>query len=89
MPRVSPRAQSRLWITALVFLMVQAITFGVPTILTLAFAEEAAEWLLPAIVVLSVPISAVLSWQLAPRLRARFERQSNRAHELESEIVPG
>ena len=54
---------------------VQAVVFGVGTVLVLATPlQKLAMELLPAVVVASVIISAPLSWFIAPRLRARFWR---------------
>lgn len=89
MTDVSPRTEQRLWITALVYLMVQALMFGVPTILALTFFPHDAEMLIPAIVVISALVSLPLSWKLAPRLRARIERQYTRPSEIDPDIVMG
>jgi hypothetical protein len=67
---------TRLWIAAMLFMMVQAVTFGFGTVLVLAtpLADYAMK-LMPMVVVLSVILSAPLSWMLAPRLRARYWRE--------------
>jgi hypothetical protein len=63
----------RLQISALIFMMVQAVVFGIGTVLVLATPlQKLAMELLPAVVVASFIISAPLSWFIAPRLRARF-----------------
>jgi hypothetical protein len=67
----------RFQIAILVFMMVQAVLFGVGTIVVLATPLAAfAMQLMPWIVVMSVMISAPLSWMIAPRLRARFWNRS-------------
>lgn len=65
----------RLFIASLVFMMVQAVLFGIGTIIVLAtpLAENAMQ-LMPWVVVISSLISVPLSWVIAPRLRARFWR---------------
>ena len=65
----------RLQIATLIFMMVQAIVFGIGVVLVLTTPlQTLAMELLPAVVVISVIISAPLSWFIAPRLRARFWR---------------
>jgi hypothetical protein len=67
----------RFQITVLVFMMVQAVVFGVGTIIVLAMPLTAfAMQLMPWVVGISVVISAPLSWIIAPRLRARFWNRS-------------
>lgn len=67
----------RFQIAVLVFMMVQAILFGVGTIIVLAtplstFAMQLMPWVVGVSAVVSVP----LSWMIAPRLRTRFENRS-------------
>jgi len=65
---------TRIQIAALVFMMVNAVAFGigiVPVLLIPALANHAFETV-PAIVLASVVVSAPLSWFIAPRLRARY-----------------
>jgi hypothetical protein len=63
----------RFQISILVFMMVQAILFGVGVVLVLATPLSTfAMQLMPWVVGVSVMISAPLSWIIAPRLRARF-----------------
>lgn len=69
----------RLGIAALVFLMIQAVLFGIGTVLVLATPlKEQAMLLMPAVVISSFIAAAPFSWWFAPRLRARFWR--NRRH---------
>ena len=66
----------RFQIAALVFMMTNAVAFGigiVPILMIPAFANYAFE-AIPAIVLASVLVSAPLSWFIAPRLRARYWR---------------
>ncbi len=64
---------TRLAIAALLFMMVQAVFFGIGAVLVLATSlqKDAAE-LMPLMVASTLVISVPVSWWLAPRLRARF-----------------
>lgn len=66
----------RFQIAAMVYLMVQAVLFGIGAVLVLAtpLAQDAIA-LLPWVVGLTAIASAPLSWWIAPRLRARFWRE--------------
>ena len=67
---------TRLQIAGLVFMMVNAVAFGVgivPVLLIPALANNAFETI-PAVVIASFAVSAPLSWFVAPRLRARYWR---------------
>ena len=67
--------QTRILLTALMFMNVQAIVFGIGAVLVLA--TPLSEWamaLMPVVVAASVAVSLPLSWLLAPRLRARYWR---------------
>lgn len=67
---------TRLQIAAMVFMMVNAVAFGVgivPVLLIPALANNAFETI-PALMIASFLISAPLSWFMAPRLRARYWR---------------
>ena len=67
----------RLQIAILVYIMVQAVMFGVGIILVLAtplsaFAMNLMPWVIGASAILSAPVA----WVIAPRLRARFLRRT-------------
>jgi hypothetical protein len=67
---------TRFQIAALVFMMTNAVAFGigiVPILMIPAFANHAFE-AIPAVVLTSFVVSAPLSWFIAPRLRARYWR---------------
>lgn len=65
----------RLGITALVFMMLQAVLFGIGAVLILATPlAPSAMQLLPWMVIATIVVSLPLSWALAPRLRARYWR---------------
>jgi hypothetical protein len=66
----------RLQIAAMVFMMVNAVAFGigiVPVLLIPSLANNAFE-AIPAVALASFTVSAPISWFLAPRLRARYWR---------------
>jgi hypothetical protein len=63
----------RLQISILVYIMVQAVMFGVGIILVLATPLSAfAMNLIPWVVGVSAIVSVPAAWIIAPRLRARF-----------------
>ncbi|MFD2183716.1 hypothetical protein [Rhodoplanes azumiensis] len=63
-------------IAALVYMMVQAVLFGIGTIpiVSTPLAANASE-LMPLHIVLSFVVAAPIAWALAPRLRARWWRR--------------
>lgn len=66
----------RLQISALVFLMVQAVLFGVGILAILYTPLSAqAQLAIPIMIAATVLISAPLSWAIAPRLRLRFQQR--------------
>jgi hypothetical protein len=64
----------RFQIASMVFMMTNAVIFGVGIVLVLSIPalSRLAFNLIPAVVVASFAISAPLAWVLAPRLRARY-----------------
>ena len=75
--------KTRVGIAALIYLMTNAVLFGVGliTVLTVpALSTNAAIWI-PVVVVASFILAAPIAWELAPRLRARYWRQRS-AHSL-------
>jgi hypothetical protein len=76
----------RVQIAAMVYLMVQAVMFGIGVMLVLgtplaATAMALMPWVVATTAVLSIPIS----WMIAPRLRARYWREKG----LKSDIISG
>ncbi|MFG1213198.1 hypothetical protein V5F72_14895 [Xanthobacter flavus] len=66
----------RLQLAAMLFMMIQAVTFfGALLVLLLSPLARDAMTLMPFVVLGSSIISAPLSWWLAPRLRARTWRR--------------
>ena len=69
----------RLGIAVLMFMMIQAVFFGIGVVLVLATPLSAqAMALLPVVVVTTTLLALPVSWGLAPRLRARFWRNHRR-----------
>jgi hypothetical protein len=71
---------TRFQIAMLVFMMVNAVVFGVgivPVLLIPSLANKAFE-AIPAVVIASFLVRAPLSWFIAPRLRARYWRTRTR-----------
>ena len=68
--------KTRLLVAALVFMMVQAVLFGVGTILIVSTPLAAyTSTLMPLHIVISFAIAAPIAWRLAPRLQARYWRR--------------
>jgi hypothetical protein len=66
--------QARLRVTALIYLIVNAVVFGaclIPVLMTPTLAQHAFFWI-PAIIVTSFALSAPLSWFIAPSMMMRF-----------------
>jgi hypothetical protein len=64
---------NRLMIAAMIYMMVQAVTFGVGLLIVLLTPlQDHAMQALPWMIVITLLISAPLAWALAPRLTARY-----------------
>jgi hypothetical protein len=64
---------TRMAIAALIYMMVNAVVFGIGAVTVLSIpslSENATIWL-PAVVVTSFILSAPLAWYIAPRMRSR------------------
>jgi hypothetical protein len=73
-------------ITALVYMMVQAVMFGIGLLLVLGTPLAGmAMQLMPWVVGVSAVISLPVSWMIAPRLRARYWREKG----LNSDLISG
>ncbi len=69
----------RIGIAALLFMMIQAVFFGIGAVLVLATPlKDMAMTLMPLVVVGTSLLALPISWWLAPRLRARYWRDSRR-----------
>jgi hypothetical protein len=67
-------SQARMRVAALIYLIVNAVVFGVGLIsvlMTPTLAQHAFFWI-PAIIVTSFVLSAPLSWFIAPSMMMRF-----------------
>lgn len=65
--------KTRLMIAALVYTMVQGVSFGVGAILVLATPlAPLAMQLLPWVIGVSIVLAAPVAWFLAPRLQRRY-----------------
>ena len=63
----------RFQLAALIYMMVQAVVFGIGIIVVMSTPlDEQARQLIPYVVVISAAISIPLSWALAPGLRTKF-----------------
>jgi hypothetical protein len=73
----------RTQISVMVFMMVQAILFGVG-ILTILLTPLSGHAMIamPVMIAVSLAAAAVLSWQIAPRLRARYWRGRGIDHDM-------
>lgn len=68
--------KTRLAVTALIFMVVQGVLFGVGALLVLSTAMRAEmETLLPYVIVLSFALAAPISWLIAPRMMQRYSRR--------------
>ncbi|TAK50318.1 MAG: hypothetical protein EPO23_03725 [Xanthobacteraceae bacterium] len=67
----------RIFLTVLVFMMANAVLFGIGMVTVLANPALTAyqEWLIPIVIFLSVMLAVPLSWFIAPRLRAHYWRE--------------
>lgn len=66
----------RLGMAVLIYMMAQAVLFGVGTVLILATPlNDQAMQLMPWMIAITFVVAAPFSWWLAPRLRARFWRE--------------
>lgn len=70
---------TRLAIASLLFMMVQAVFFGIGAVILLATSlERHAAELMPVMIASTLAVSLPVAWWLAPRLRARFWKSSAR-----------
>jgi hypothetical protein len=76
----------RLIIAILVYMMVQAIMFGIGVILVLATPlNDVAMQLMPCVVAITSVMSLPIAWLIAPRLRARFWREKG----IQADFITG
>lgn len=70
--------RTRTLIAALIYFPLNAVIFGFGAIavLSIPFPQDAIKYLLPAVIVTALIVTAPLSWYLAPKLRIRRGRYS-------------
>jgi membrane protein implicated in regulation of membrane protease activity len=80
----------RLQITILLFMMAQAVFFGIGTIIVLATPLKAyAGQLVPVVIVASAILAAPAAWKIAPRLRSAYSRQKHERLEARDVQISG
>jgi hypothetical protein len=63
----------RIQIAAVIYMMVQAVSFGIGAVAVLATPlKDHAMALMPWVVIVSAAVSIPMAWFIAPRLRARY-----------------
>lgn len=78
-----PRTKTRAAMAALIYMMVNAVVFGVGAVTVLsvpALRADATLWI-PLVVATSLVLAAPLAWWIAPRMRARNRRRRPQATE--------
>lgn len=72
----------RLQIAVMAFMMVQAVLFGAGMVLILLTPmSEHASFYIPAMIGMTAIVAAVISWEIAPRFRARYWRARGLDHD--------
>jgi membrane protein YqaA with SNARE-associated domain len=68
---------TRFSISLLLSMMVSAVLFGIgaTTVLSIPSLSEHAPILLPIVIVLSFVFGPIVSWVIAPKLRAKYSRE--------------
>ena len=71
---------TRASIAVLISMMVNAVVFGIGAIAVLSIPQlnDHAAYLLPIVIAMSFMISPFIAWQIAPTLRARWQRNHAR-----------
>ena len=76
----------RIQISAMVYLMVQAVMFGIGVVLVLTTPlADMAMTLMPWVVATTAVLSAPVSWMIAPRLQERYWQAKGQT----SDIISG
>jgi hypothetical protein len=75
---------TRFSISLLLGMMVSAVLFGIgaTTVLSIPSLSERAPVLLPIVIVLSLVLTPIFSWALAPKLRAKYAREVAAKHSV-------
>lgn len=76
----------RLYITIMLSLMTCAVLFGIGavTVLSVPAFSEQAKFLLPIVIAASFVLGPIIAWFMAPRLRARYWKDHDRALDAKS-----
>jgi hypothetical protein len=73
----------RLQISALVFMMAQAVLFGVGMLaILLSPLSDQASFYIPVMIAATMILAGVISWEIAPRLRLRYWRERGVDHDM-------
>lgn len=73
----------RLQISAMVFMMVQAVLFGAGMVaILLSPLRDQAMLYIPLMIVATVIVAAVISWEIAPRFRMTYWRNRGVDHDV-------
>jgi hypothetical protein len=69
--------KKRTYVSLLIGMMVNAVLFGIGavTVLTVPSLQQHASTWLPVVIIASFLMSPFISWALAPRLSAKWERE--------------
>ena len=80
----------RIYITILLSLMTCSVLFGIGAVAVLSVPalSEQAKFLLPIVIAASFVLGPVIAWFMAPRLRARYWRERDRAAETKPWAKP-
>jgi heme A synthase len=80
---MSIRPSVRLQISAMIFLMVQAVLFGAGMVaILLSPLRDQASFYIPLMIATTMVVAAVISWEIAPRFRSRYWRDRGVDHDL-------
>ena len=73
--------RARIYITILLSLMTCSVLFGVGAVavLSVPMLSEQAKFLLPIVIAASFVLGPIIAWFMAPRLRARYWKDHDRA----------
>ena len=73
----------RIQIAALVFMMVQAVLFGVGAVaILLSPLRDQTAFYMPVMIAVTMAAAAVVSWIIAPRLQMRYWRRRGVDHDV-------
>ena len=73
----------RLQISAMVFMMAQAILFGAGMLsILLSPLRDQASFYIPLMIATTMIVAGVISWEIAPRLRLKYWRDRGVDHDM-------